>query len=105
MTASDAAMPWKMRRKLILPVQPSPDILAAVAGVLEFRPDSGPCWQVIYDVRKVQFATIAAALIDVCPSGLFWRLQVRWRQFQDVNVRDNLLAQEAACCNRPPSRR
>lgn len=99
------AAPWRLRRTLSLIATPSPDVLAALPGVQEFIPDSGTRWSVVYDVREVQFATIAAALGDVCPSGWFWRLQVGWRQFQDVNTRDNLLAKDGACCNRPPPRR
>lgn len=96
---------WRKQRTLSLRGAPDPQALRSVPGVLAFRPDSGACWIVVYDVRVIQFAAIAAALANICPDDWLWRMRVRWRQFQDVNIRDNLLAKDGACCNRPPRKR
>lgn len=96
------ATPWRIRRTLSLVAAPAADALAALPGVLEFKPGPATCWSVVYDVREVQFATLVAVLAGVCPSSWFWRMRVRWYQFQDVNIRDSLLAKDGPCCNRPP---
>ena len=95
-------MPWQITRTVRLAGTVREDRLENVAGVIEFRQVSAQRWRVIYDVREVQFATIADALATAHPKAWCWRWRVGWRQFQDVNNRDNLLAKDGPCCNRPP---
>lgn len=94
--------PWKIRRTVRLKMVAPVDLLDTLPGVLGFEPLAAGRWAVTYDVRIVQFATIAAALEAAQPAGWGWRWLIGWRQFQDVNNRDSLLAQGGACCNRPP---
>lgn len=97
--------PWIVRRRIRLNAAPPTDFPGLVPGVLGFDRGPGGRWVVTYDVRVVQFAEIAAALETAQPAGWGWRWLIGWRQFQDVNSRDSLLAEGGACCNRPPRKR
>jgi len=94
--------PWIVRRRIRLNAAAPADFPGSVPGVLGFEQAGGGRWVVTYDVRSVQFAAIAAALEAAQPAGGFWRWLIGWRQFQDVNNRDGLLAKDGACCNRLP---
>ncbi len=97
--------PWIVHRRIKLNAAAPADFPGSVPGMLGFEQLGGGRWIVTYDVRVVQFATIAAALETAQPAGWCWRWLIGWRQFQDVNSRDGLLAKEGPCCNRPPRRR
>lgn len=93
--------PWQVSRTLKLRGNP-PDLSQQIAGVLQWQAKENGRYWVCYDVREVQFATLAKALNESHASGMFWRWRVAWYQFQDENNRDNLLAKDGPCCNRPP---
>lgn len=97
--------PWMTHHNVRLIGTTSVDInntLHNLPGILSIEQTGSDRWTIRYDVRAIQFATVATVLKPYLPVNWFWRWKTSWFSFADVNSRDSLLSKGGACCNKPP---
>jgi len=79
--------------------------LSALMGIFDVRID-GKVVKVSYDLLQTRATQIEQAISDAgvaLGSGLGTRLKRGWVHYTEETELDNLAADDAACCNKPPS--
>lgn len=81
-------------------------VLRGVSGLRVSRSNSPGKIRITYDVSSFTYGDLISVLkageLVTCP-GWWQRLRIRWFDYLDSNLKDNLAASPAPCCSNPTS--